>query len=95
MHQSATWSEVLVDMEQRDGLHPAPLRGDQPAPAVRLVMIVDCWPSWNTAPNRVLRAKRRVIQMPLAVNDGVSDAVGDAAAAPPARCTAPAPRDRI
>ena len=93
MYQSATWSEVLVRNTGSNETVSIPRRYVGDVSRVEApVMIVGLLAELEYRAGAVCPAKRRVIQMPLAVNDGVSDAVGDAAAAPPARArTGPAP----
>ena len=93
LYQSATWSEVLVRNTGTNETVSIPRRyvGDfsrVEAP----VMIVGLLAELEYRAGAVCPAKRRVIQMPLAVNHAGNDAVHDAVAAHPPRArTGPAP----
>jgi len=93
MYQSATWSEVLVRNTGTNETISIPRRYVGDVSRVEApVMIVGLLAELEFRAGAVCPAKRRVIQMPLAVNDAVNDAVSDALAARPPRArTGPAP----
>lgn len=93
LYQSATWSEVLVRNTGTNETVSIPRRYVGDVSRVEApVMIVGLLAELEYRAGAVCPAKRRVIQMPLAVNDGISDGVADAVVPPPARVrTGPAP----
>ena len=86
LYESATWSEVLVRNTGSNETISIPRRYVGDVSSVEApVMIVGLLAELEYRAGAVCPAKRRVIQMPRAVNDAVNDAVSDAISTRPAR----------
>ncbi|HEV2446952.1 MAG TPA: hypothetical protein VGS58_13570 [Candidatus Sulfopaludibacter sp.] len=86
LYESATWSEVLVRNTGSNETISIPRRYVGDVSSVEApVMIVGLLAELEYRAGAVCPAKRRVIQMPLAVNAAVSDAFHDEIVARPAR----------